>query len=55
MEKKIETSVQPKHRSNDSPSTDVIPDRFSPILTVLFVMSEATKSWKIPRYLAYDT
>jgi len=54
MEKKPNTSEQPQRRSNDAPSTDVGRDRFAPILTALFVMSEATISWKGPRYLAYD-
>jgi hypothetical protein len=38
MEKKPE---QPKPRSNDAPSPDVNHDRIAPILTALFVMSEA--------------
>ena len=46
---------QLKSRSNDAPSTDVTRDRIAPILSALFVMSEATSRWKGPRYLAYDT
>ena len=46
---------QLKSRSNDAPSTDVTRDRIAPILSALFVMSEATTRWKGPRYLAYDT
>jgi len=55
MKKILNTSEEPKRRSNDAPSTDVGPDRFVPILTALFVMSKAASSWKGPRYLAYDT
>ena len=55
MEKKINTSVQTKHRFNDAPSNDVGSDRFPPILTALFFTSEAKNSWKGPRYLAHDT
>jgi len=40
--------------SNDAPNRDVTRDRITPILTALFVMSEATSRWKGPRYLAYD-
>ena len=53
MEEKS-TSQQPKHCSNNAPSTDVGRDRFASILTPLFFMSEATNSWKVPCYLAYD-
>ena len=52
MEKKPE---HPKPGSNDAPSTDFARDRIAPILSPLFVMSEATARWKGPRYLAYDT
>jgi len=51
VQKKLYTSQQPY----DAPSTDVAPERFPPILTARFVMSEATSCWKGPRYLAYDT
>jgi hypothetical protein len=55
MEQKSKTSEKPKQRSNDVSGTDVVPDRFAPILTAIFVMSEATTRWKGPHYLAYDT